>query len=485
MPANASVEFRRAVAHLEAVVRGDELEPPPPRVIPMREYYEESEREQNELIALQREQLERLERAGLVRQASSAAPNQSSPILGGHRSSRTGAAQRSMSFAGMFLRGAGGRRGTSEGGGGGAGGGGRSGSTSSASGGITPSHRKMSTNMDMMMGSPLGRGAVSPSLLVRKQSSVGIGMLLQSASYTPGGQMHDGLDSVDSQSSFAGTPITSSRGHHHHHNKNSGVDNHHNSSSNTTTSAAAAAGSSSLGGSSGGIVVTKALQDLLRRDANGRPILLKPIYNPYRSSEREEETNIRRRLRPHTLELLQPLSFEKASEACDPTLYLRKSHEELSQHHHNKQHNTFSGDGGQRGGQDGEQQQLLALRHDPATLRERMEFWRSRESDQLEVFSRAAAAAVSSERVRWEDVNKRERGILAKVEKVQKNAAAIQAARNHERQRLEDLKLESQCRVELECLINAEESFRNRYIATEGLLWAELMTDASLGEARR
>jgi hypothetical protein len=354
------------------------------------------------------------------------------------------------------------------------GGGGRSNSTSSASGGITPAHRRMSTNGDM--GSPLGRGAASPSLLVRKQSSVGIGVLVQSASAsnTPGGQVNnDGLESVDSQSSFAGTPTPSIRGGHR---GDYGGDSGDGGTRHTATVAA----------SSSGIVVTKALQDLLRRDANGRPILLKPIYNPYRSSERDEEASVRRRLRPHTLQLLQPLTFEEASQARDPAYQIRKSHEELQTQdvlRRREQHTSSIA-----------AMQLVdmigttddAERHDDAlcqpprqhhtSLRERMEFWRSREADQLEVFSRAAAAAVSTERVRVEDINKRERGILDKVEKVQKNAAAIQASRNYERQRMEDLKIESQCRVEMECLVNAEDAYRNRYTATEALLWAELVT---------
>jgi hypothetical protein len=428
MPANASAEFQRAVAQLEATVRGEGLEPPAPRCIPMREYYEESERQQTELIALQREQLERLERAGLVGKQQQQ-PRQQSPLTPGaigRRTSRSRSVQRSMSFAGIFLiKGGGGKRGTD---------GGPPGSPS-------PLRRKSSTQV---FDDPLSaRAAAMPSLLVRKQSSVGLGMLLSSSPLCQNEPAADvSYGDSDSRGSFT-SPASLPQGN----------------GANAPTSA--------LGGAPiGGIVLTKALQDLLRRDASGRPILLKPLYNPYRTSEREEEVNVRKKLRPHTLKLLQPLSFSEASEVRDMQKELRNG---IAMIQSTASFSTTAMSSSQESSSGSRRHNSPPL----SSLQERMREWRSKEDEQLRVFRRNAVAAVAQERRQWDHINKRERGILAKVEHVQQQAAAIQAVRDHERHRLEDMKFDSHHRVAVDCLINAELAFRNRLTAVEAAVRSE------------
>jgi hypothetical protein len=181
--------------------------------------------------------------------------------------------------------------------------------------------------------------------------------------------------------------------------------------------------------------------------------------NPYSNSAELEEAEKRNKLRPHTVALLGPLSFEDAAQPTEFDRTLREA-QELLRVQHAKASEAAA-----------EQQKIQEAQR--SAYRRDLEEWRSLEEDQLALVHRHGVERCYSESEYWTIQNQRNKNIMDKVNEIHRKANMDEAAKLHARESLAKLSRLSEQRVAVECLVQQELCIRKCMEAAERAIFEE------------
>jgi hypothetical protein len=222
-----------------------------------------------------------------------------------------------------------------------------------------------------------------------------------------------------------------------------------------------AEGAQGLGRSSSSQTLSEMVNKLDEIRATLAATRIAPMNNPYSKAAEEEAAANWDRLRPHTLALLAPQSFEGGMEPVKLDCVLLDAH------------TTLQSEKEKAAAREAERE--ASHQQQQAEYRNSIKEWRFRENDQLSFVHRRGVERAYAEKEYWTVQNQRNKHIMDKVSEITRKAKEEEAARLHARESLALLAAQSAHRVAMDCLADQEMCVRKAIESAERSVFDEVV----------